>query len=704
MENLARLQIGTVDFVAPDEIKVLLDLDAPQSVAMNAGRPRPFPRINGFVLLPTENGFIVGQVTWLAIEHSSFPKRKGMQDFGLIDLPFPLRKMSISLLGTLVNESTREEAKYKFKRGVHTFPGLGDPVVIPDAKQLRAIVESGTDGRVLIGYCPLADNAEVRVNPDKIFGRHLAVLGNTGSGKSCSVAGLIHWSLDEAKKLTGDKNPNARFIVLDPNGEYSKAFNNHKARVFKVEPNEEAEELLLNVPAWLWNSSEWSAFTQASGRAQKPLLRRALREVRGGQRFDDESQIKLKIRRYLSSVIIGLKTDLREQAEKNDATKFGYKLASFTEDLNALADQYPEYSETIRGLAAISLEITNSSYASFNKGGETIVYYKPFSQEPVKSFIQSIEVSLNEIGGLVVDSGFGEDTPAVFDPLVLADHIEHLAQAENSPQFFDFLIMRIRTMLSDPRMISVAGSHKEMSLVDWLERFIGGDDANNGNVSVIDLSLVPQEIVHIVTAVISRLTFEALQRYRRNHPDSKVLPTSLVMEEAHNFIKRYRDDSEEATASSMCCQVFEKIAREGRKFGLGLVLSSQRPSELSPTVLSQCNTFLLHRITNDKDQEMVARLLPDGLRGLIREIPALPSQHAFLVGWAAELPILTKMKSLPDNLRPTSDDPDYWNVWTRTNDEGEHEDRFVDWKEISDEWQEVDLGEDDLQGTEIDAE
>lgn len=168
------------------------------------------------------------------------------------------------------------------------------------------------------------------------------------------------------------------------------------------------------------------------------------------------------------------------------------------------------------------------------------------------------------------------------------------------------------------------------------------------------------------------------------------------MEEAHNFIKRYRDDSEEATASSMCCKVFEKIAREGRKFGLGLVLSSQRPSELSPTVLSQCNTFLLHRLTNDKDQEMVSRLLPDGLRGLLREIPALPSQHAFLVGWATELPLLTKIKSLARKLRPTSDDPDYWNVWTRKNELGEHEERNINWKEISDEWQEIGTVENDI--------
>lgn len=685
MENLARLQIGTVDFVAPDEIKVLLDLDAPQSIAMNAGKPRPFPRINGFVLLPTENGFIVGQITWLAVEHSSFPKRKGMQDFGLIDLPFPLRKMSISLLGTLVNESSPKVTKYKFKRGVHTFPGLGDPVVIPDAIQLKAIVESGTDGRVLIGHCPLADNAEVRVNPDRVFGRHLAVLGNTGSGKSCSVAGLIHLSLAEAKKFSGDKNPNARFLVLDPNGEYSEAFKNHKARVFKVEPNETASELLLNVPAWLWNSSEWSAFTQASGRAQKPLLRRALREVRCGVDEDDNSD-DFRLRRRLSSAAIMLKSEVRA-GNNYQGWKFSPKLVALSEDLQGWMTEHADH--------AVELHANHQAVEQSlqKRKRPNSQYYNDFSQSDIEKILSSLDITLQKLGGLVFHSGPSEDAPLPFQGADFIDHIETLAEQETNPQFFDYLVMRIRMMLSDKRMLLVAGNNRELSLNQWLEEFVGSNDASNGCVSVIDLSLVPQEIVHIVTAVVSRLTFEALQRYRRKHPVNKVLPTSLVMEEAHNFIKRYRDDSDEATASSMCCQVFEKIAREGRKFGLGLVLSSQRPSELSPTVLSQCNTFLLHRITNDKDQEMVARLLPDGLRGLIREIPALPSQHAFLVGWAAELPILTKMLSLPERQRPHSDDPDYWNVWTRTNSEGKPEERSVDWKAISDEWQEVEVGE-----------
>lgn len=155
------------------------------------------------------------------------------------------------------------------------------------------------------------------------------------------------------------------------------------------------------------------------------------------------------------------------------------------------------------------------------------------------------------------------------------------------------------------------------------------------------------------------------------------------MEEAHTFVKRYRDDAENQDASSVCCQVFERIAREGRKFGLGLMLSSQRPSELSPTVLSQCNSYLLHRISNDRDQELVHRLVPDNLRGLLRDLPSLPSQNAILLGWASELPVLVRMKDLPDLHQPHSNDPDFWGVWTR-----EHS-RDVNWGEIAADWQQL---------------
>lgn len=88
------LRIGTIDFVSPDEIKVLIDIEAPDGVALNTGTPRPFPRINGYVPIPSDEGYLVAQVEWITIERSQYPAKRGCRIFGLVDLPYPLRKMS----------------------------------------------------------------------------------------------------------------------------------------------------------------------------------------------------------------------------------------------------------------------------------------------------------------------------------------------------------------------------------------------------------------------------------------------------------------------------------------------------------------------------------------------------------------------------------------------------------------------------------
>ncbi len=203
----------------------------------------------------------------------------------MLDLPYPLRKMSLNPLGTLRKQSG-ESGRYIFHRGANTLPSLGSPVLLPTDKQLHSIVESGEHRYICIGTSPLAANAEVCIDPDRLFGRHLAVLGNTGSGKSCTIAGLIRWSLETAQSNRADNScPNARFIILDPNGEYSRAFNgvsdSIKTRVFRVSPKD--GEHPLRVPLWFWNSEEWSSFTQASAKTQRPLLKRALREVKSGR-------------------------------------------------------------------------------------------------------------------------------------------------------------------------------------------------------------------------------------------------------------------------------------------------------------------------------------------------------------------------------------------------------------------------------------
>ena len=685
-EQLSSLRIGSVDFVSPNEVKVVLDIEAPQSVALGVDGPRPFPRVNSYLIVPVDDGLLVGQVEWLVIDHSPFPKRRGLQDFGVVDLPYPLRKLRLNPLGTL---RRAEKLQYTFRRGADAMPSVGAPVLLPTGDQLRAIVESGDRRRVRIGTSPIAGDAEVSVDPDRLFGRHLAVLGNTGSGKSCSVAGLIRWSLEkaaEAKEKRGEAHPNARFIILDPNGEYTRAFSKNdavKARVFRVSPTQQQKELgeiPLQVPLWFWNSAEWSSFAQASAKTQRPLLQRALREVKAGRTsvaVTSDEEKKLEMRRYLSSRLISIRGSLRTGEIQENETKFGFRLKAIADDLKVKAVGLPGFG--IMDIQAKIEETLRETSQSFMKSGKTVEYYRAFNEQQVSKIIEALEVSLKKLGGVIFQRGPSDNVPVRFRGTDLADHLEILATEENVTQYVDFLVTRIRTLLSDQNMSEIIDDRENITLDQWLRDYIGDNKRNNGCISVIDLSLVPTDVVNVVVAVIARMVFEALQRYMKTK--GVALPTALVMEEAHTFVRKYQRSNDAPDAATICCQIFERIAREGRKFGLGLVLSSQRPSELSPTVLSQCNSFLLHRITNDRDQDLIQRLVPDNLRGLLRELPSLPSQNAILLGWASELPVLVRMDDLPTAQQPRSDDPEFWDVWT-----GEKE-RNISWEDIAQDWQ-----------------
>jgi len=418
-EHAGSLRIGTVDFVSPDEIKVLLDIEAPDSVALNAGSPRPFPRVNGYVLIPVDDGYLVGQIEWLTVERSSFPKRRGMQDFGLIDLPYPLRKMSLNPLGTL-RKKLKSSSEYGFRRGADSLPSIGTGVLLPTEKQLHSIVESGDRRRVKIGTSPLAAHAEVRVDPDRIFGRHLAVLGNTGSGKSCSVSGLIHWSLEQAGSARG-ATPNARFIVLDPNGEYAHAFG-ESARVFQVN----ADNNPLKVPLWFWNSAEWCAFTQASSRAQVPLLKRALRSMRNEQ-FEISDDVEIAARRFVG-IILQATTVAKNAGEPFRAFPHS---KNFTERLSIWATSVGEYDAQIEAdLSSLhqALESLVTAHKITNAAG-TFTEYPIYTVSEAENLLEEMRTAHTSMGGSPSDLlPKNEDVPVKFSGEVFVDFLEGLAQ------------------------------------------------------------------------------------------------------------------------------------------------------------------------------------------------------------------------------------------------------------------------------------
>ncbi|MFA7360452.1 MAG: DUF87 domain-containing protein [Candidatus Kapaibacterium sp.] len=678
-DEIRNLTIGTVESVSPTEIKVLLETNAPQSVAINTGVPTHFPKINGYVLIPNEQGAIVGVITWIGTEHSNYPKRKGFKDFDLIDLPFPLRKMFLTPLGVLKKNSTNN---FEIERGVYSYPSVGDNVILPTNTQLIAIVEN-SDGKIEIGKAPVAGNASIKINPDKLFGRHLAVLGNTGSGKSCSVAGLIRWSIEEAEKnkKIQEQNLNSRFIILDPNGEYFDTFNDFgekKVRKFRIKLDKtETGFDQLKVPAWMWNSQEWINFSQAAPGAQRPLLLQSLIDLKRGKQLGNSNIVR--VHSFLNSSKNSLLTFLGNLPTAATFAQFMGMvgiLQNISNDLDfhfpIIPTDNPELSDSYNQLNIEFKQILTKR--EWQPGR-----FNSFSHQDISTMITGfdsvlslIQLGENEIGQI------NPDTPLNFELNDLIPYLEQLAenQGGNILQFVQMLSLRMRFLLSDERLHSVVNPETVISLFDWLNEYIGSNNSENGFITIIDLSLVSSEIINVVIAVLSRLTFEAIQRYRRINKQE--LPTVIVLEEAHTFLREFNFNN---TNTNLCLETFERIAREGRKFGLSMVLSSQRPSELSQTVLSQCNTFLLHRIVNDRDQELVKKMVPDSLSGLLRELPILPSRKAILVGWAFPIPVLIEMNFLEKSQRPSSNDPNFWDVWTR------NKERAIDWEKIVNDWQ-----------------
>lgn len=543
IEYLASLRIGTVEYISPDRIEVQLDIESPESVALNTGTPRNFPRINSYVMIPVDLGFVVGQVSWITIQRSPYPKRSGFQDFGLIDLPFPLRKMELQPVGTLRSI----EEGYKFRRGLESFPSVGDVVILPTDSQLRAIIESGENRRVYIGTSPLVGNAKVMIDPDRLFGRHLAVLGNTGSGKSCSVAGLIRWSIESAREKLADGNDtvNSRFIVLDPNGEYSKAFaDKPNANIYTVNVEGNSEKQ-LEVPLWFWNTDEWCGFTKASPKTHRTTIVHALKSVRRGNAFEGQTKER-DLACYIRTVIDTI--EIHKASGDPWGTfprpkNFHLSVEKWASGIIGKQEYSQELNEAIQEFQQLIQQL-------INKRSEKYSHYN-YTRDDVDSLIKLLREVYKKAGGqeeefLPTD----EDSPIPFTGENFVRSIEANAEILKTTDYIVTLMPRIKTLLTDVRVKKVIDNNT-LKLSDWLNNYIGAN--NKESLTIIDLSLLPSDVTSIITAVIARMIFETQQRYLKLN--KQCLPTVLVMEEAHYFVKRYNDDGENIGPTIQCCKI-----------------------------------------------------------------------------------------------------------------------------------------------------
>lgn len=225
-------------------------------------------------------------------------------------------------------------------------------------------------------------------------------------------------------------------------------------------------------------------------------------------------------------------------------------------------------------------------------------------------------------------------------------------------------VNRLENKINDNRLNFLLGQKsKEITFEETLNQLIGYQKDKNSNVTVIDLSGVPFEVLSITVSLISRMVFEYGYFYKRlrnaKDPNEKInndIPILLVYEEAHKYVPnsdlvKYRSSKKS----------IERIAKEGRKYGVTLLLASQRPSEISETIFSQCNNFIAMRLTNPVDQGYVKKLLPDTLGTLIDKMPSLKQGEALLVGESIILPSIVQIdRCTPE---PSSNDIPYWELW-----------------------------------------
>lgn len=240
-------------------------------------------------------------------------------------------------------------------------------------------------------------------------------------------------------------------------------------------------------------------------------------------------------------------------------------------------------------------------------------------------------------------------------------------------------VNRLENKLNDKRMDFLFGERSHtITFEETLQRLLGYNTTNK-NVTIIDLSGVPFEVLSITVSLISRIIFEYGYFYKRlrceknsNEKINNDIPILLVFEEAHKYVPNSELSKFRASKTSI-----ERIAKEGRKYGVTLMLASQRPSEISETIFSQCNNFIAMRLTNPNDQNYVKKLLPDTLGNIIDELPTLRAGEALLLGESVVLPSIVQIEKC--DLAPSSNDIPYWNLW-------KDEWKNIDFEELKEEW------------------
>lgn len=670
--------IGRVLSVDNFRIFIKIDEDLRGSYTSGVNDIYEIARINSYLIIPVGSDRVVALISRVTMkEEIEFDKNSTN-----ITLPTSARYISATMLGTIAKEGKKE----KFIQGVYNFPTLDNPVWYVTEKDLIHIFDDKQDTKELdyekdfylpIGTSPAFSNYKVKICPDQFFVKHAAILGNTGSGKSCTFASIIRnlFKFD----YNGKKLDNAHFIIFDTNGEYKDAFLPEKLESLDNKIQEELK--LINayyyggdeevrVPYWFMNWEDAKYLFKPSEGTQAPVLNRAI----GLAKNDQESEKISILPSYLYTDIEAILGSSSEELKKKTGFQdFGnWKWKNTNEIMNiGLAVKIHD-----SDLGDAILLLSNGD--NFNNAEK---------QDPLRKNISELFDSIKRKSELQqITSEQNIDMPTWFNYQELCTKFINAAidqEGQNNNRIAEFvstLRLRMNSFLNDkrmaiPLMLKDNNSDNKEILTHFISFVLGDfnrfykqeenksfiknyndkafchDKDKTSQITIVDVSQLPFEVLETVTALLGRLIIEFVSHFL---PDQRgKFPIVIVLEEAQNYIAEKTE--------SVAKTVFERIAREGRKYGISLVVCSQRPSELSKTVLSQCNSFIIHRLQNPEDQKYIKGLVSSANADILDQLPIIPQQHAIITGDCVRTPIQVRIDDV--NPTPNSHNPRYINNW-----------------------------------------
>ena len=616
-------------------------------------------RINSYLIIPVGADRIVALITRVSMKEELELDRNTTT----ITLPTSARYISATMLGTIAKKENGE----CFIQGVYNFPSLDNPVWYVTEKDLNHIFDARTNGRDItlekdfylpIGTSPAFQNYKVKICPDQFFVKHAAILGNTGSGKSCTLTSVLRNLFKYEYK---DKRlANAHIVIFDTNGEYRNAFlpdcggecySTAKDDLEHINAYYYGGENDVKVPYWLMNWNDFRALLKPSDGTQAPVLNRAIGLAKNEPVDNLSESISIVALEQLNAILniaksgdwwkaeplsnsynefkVNLPQELQNLQMQRGAKCPGPSLISQMEDF-IKSCQNQKIESQIISEQNIDLPIWFSYQELCTKFLDAAISQEGTNNNRIAEFVSTLRLRMN--------SFLNDKRMAV--PLMLKNTDE--INKEILPQFLSLLL----------------GDYNKCFAKEDKNNFVNrynitqGKHKNKTNqITIVDISQLPFEVLETVTALLGRIILEFVSNFL---PEQRgQFPIVLVLEEAQNYIAENKE--------SPAKDVFERIAREGRKYGISLIVSSQRPSELSKTVLSQCNSFIIHRLQNPDDQMYVRGLVSSANADLLEQLPIIPQQHAIITGDCVRTPVLVKIDDVTPT--PNSNNPKYIENW-----------------------------------------